>query len=101
MDFYAMYLAFCLVVKLAFVYFVIKMRVKPTEKDSELLHQTEKLFTVLMALLIVYLFHPGHKTDVKIDGETKFFLFLFGLLMFIDIMKLQKKETTEKKKSHS
>jgi uncharacterized protein YhhL (DUF1145 family) len=97
MDYYSMYLLILLAVKLAFVYFIIKDKITPTEKNLTMLENTDKLFTVLMSLLLVYLFHPGHKTDVRIDHETKLFLFLFGLLMFIDIMK---EERTQLKKSH-
>jgi uncharacterized protein YhhL (DUF1145 family) len=96
MDYYSMYLLILLAVKLAFVYFILKDKISPTPSNSAMLENTDKVFTVLMSLLLVYLFHPGHKTDVRIDHETKLFLFLFGLLMFIDIMK----EERSKEKSH-
>ena len=44
------------------------------------------LFYFLMALLLMYLFHPFTK-DVVVRGHEKLFIFILGLLMAIDIVR--------------
>lgn len=57
------------------------------KKDIEYIHKRLLiLFYFLMALLLMYLFHPFTKS-VLVKGHTKIFIFILGLLMTIDIIR--------------
>ena len=64
-----------------------------SEKDNEKKKKFESykkkflvLFYFLMALLLIYLFHPFSE-NVIINKEEKIFIFILGLLMIIDIIR--------------
>ena len=39
----------------------------------------------MLAVLMIYLFHPKRNSDVLIQGETKLLLFLFGVISLLEV----------------
>ena len=87
MDIYDIFLICLLIIKLIFVGAVIENRIYPSEKTKQIADITHKLFSVLMACLLIYLFHPRTTNPTLIDKETKLFLFVFGILTLVDLYK--------------
>lgn len=78
------------VIKVVFLYASLKYRFydeKGTTSydfDRILHHFIHGIFLFVMALLMIYLFHPGRKTIV-IEGEIKIFLLVFGIMILMGI----------------
>jgi uncharacterized protein YhhL (DUF1145 family) len=87
MNFYDVFLICLLIVKLIFVFAVIKNRIAPSEKTKKIVDITHKIFTGLMACLLIYLFNPRKSNSDALDKETKLFLFVFGILTLVDLYK--------------
>jgi hypothetical protein len=95
MDFYQTFLFVVLLSKLYFVYAVVTYRLEPTPANSEKVKFSDNVFKVLMSLLMIYLFRPNSASPVKIEGHTKLFLFVFGLLTIVDFFKEAKTDAKE------
>jgi glucose uptake protein GlcU len=54
----------------------------------------EHLFIVSMGILMMILFFPRTKGQVCVDGHTKVFLYAFGILSLLGILKNFKKQHT-------
>ena len=80
---YEAYLYLLLLVKLFELYCIVWNRVKPSEQSAKYLFQVNRLFTVLVTFLMLYLFHPFTRNPVSIDRETKLFLFTFACITLI------------------
>ena len=88
-------LVIILVIKLLFLYALIRLKVakarhddkKVVDKFENLEGITHKLFFISMSGLILYLFRPHALSPkpVMVDGETKTFLFVFALLTLLGI----------------
>jgi Na+/phosphate symporter len=74
------YLYFIFVIKLLVIYLFIKQKRNPSKENAEKLAFMEKIFTLLLCILMIYLFHPFSRSPVLIDKETKLFLFSFAVL---------------------
>ena len=77
------YLYVLFFVKLLVIYFFLKKRVDPSPETEKRFSYTDKVFTFLLTLLILYLFHPYTNNPVCVDKETKLFLFIFGIMTLI------------------
>lgn len=51
----------------------------PSKQSKEKLDYYEKIFSILMAFLMLYLFNPFRQHQV-VDRETKLFLCVFAIL---------------------
>ncbi len=60
-----------------------KLNTKKSKDIEYLRTRIEFTFVALMALLIIYLFNPFNGPEIKINGETKILLFLFGIILLI------------------
>jgi hypothetical protein len=87
-----MYLAFIIMVKVAFVILAVAhiyLQVKGkanSETDKKIEYWKERLefvFVTLMAILFIYLFNPHTGKSILITSETKILLYLFGLFLLI------------------
>jgi len=70
---------------LAELYLWVKGK-KETEMDKKLKKiksKVEKVFKILMSLLLVFLFNPRTDRSILIDYETKLLLCLFGIILLI------------------
>jgi hypothetical protein len=88
-DVYLKSIIFCKIILilliLAEVYLWIKGK-KETELDKKLQYfksKVEKVFKILMSLLLIYLFNPRTDRSILIDYETKLLLCLFGIILLI------------------
>lgn len=98
------YLFFILIVKILFVFSLIlkiqasrKGEKEEEEKYNNYQQELHKLFTGSMGILLIILFIPKNKGEVCVDGHTKLFLFIFGVLSIITLMEdffHKKRETT-------
>jgi hypothetical protein len=78
------YLYVLFVVKLLVLYYFLQKRRNPEyEKKFALI---DKLFMILLTILMIYLFHPYTKNPVYIDRETKLFLFIFGVMSLVHLI---------------
>lgn len=87
------YLFFILIVKMLFVFSLIlkiqasrKGKKEEEEKYNNYQQELHKLFTGSMGILLIILFIPKNKGEVCVDGHTKLFLFIFGVLSIITLM---------------
>ena len=87
MSLYELFLFFLLLVKIIFVVTLLLNRVRPSEFNTKVMETTDDLFVLLMAGLMVYLFNPRGPSPVRIDHETKLFLFAFGILQLLHLYK--------------
>jgi cytochrome c biogenesis factor len=72
---------FC--VKVYVLYFAIQNNLHPSETYAKKRDQAERWFNILMALLLLYLFHPMSKNPVFVNRETKIYMFIFAVLTLI------------------
>jgi len=77
------YLYVLFFVKLLVLYLFLKKRIDPTTESEKRFASVDKLFMILLAILILYLFHPYTKNPVCVDRETKIFLFIFGIMTLL------------------
>jgi hypothetical protein len=107
MQIFNAFLYIILIVKILFlismilsVYFSYKGLYGQSEKYEEYQDKMEHLFILLMGVLMLILFYPRNKGVICVSGHTKLFLFIFGILSILDILKNFKKsrESHHKKK---
>ena len=88
------YLLIILIIKFIFLYSSFKLflnKKKNNKKNIEfyknLKEFTHNIFFILMSLLVMFLFIPSRLSPkpVIIEGETKTFLFIYGLLILVGI----------------
>jgi hypothetical protein len=79
MTIYEFVLFILLLVKIAVLFYWIKNRLEPSKETQEHLIYYEKMFTILMSFLMIYLFNPFVQFHVT-DRETKLFLCVFAIL---------------------
>jgi surface polysaccharide O-acyltransferase-like enzyme len=72
---------FC--IKIYVLYFSLQDNLRGTKTYDMKKQQAESWFTILMALLIIYLFHPMSANPVYITREMKIYLFIFAILTLI------------------
>jgi len=87
------FLYFILIVKILFVYClfmkVMESRKKNKTNEQKYAHYEERfhnLFTFCMGILLIILFSGMNKKLVCVDGHTKFFLFMFGVLSLTQLI---------------
>ena len=92
MDFYNFFILFLLFLKFLLVFLAgchlyykrtNKLSTKRNEQIEYLRTRIEFTFVALMALLMIYLFNPLQGKEIRINGETKLLLFLFGIILLI------------------
>ena len=93
------FLYFNLVVKILFlismlltVYASHKGTQSQADKYQNFQDKMEHLFIVSMGILMMILFFPHTKGQVCVDGHTKLFLYIFGILSVLGIIKNFRKE---------
>ena len=93
------YLYLILIVKILFlismiltVYASHKGTQSETQKYENFQDKMEHLFTILMGILMMILFFPHAKGQVCVDGHTKLFLYIFGILSILGIIKNFRKQ---------
>jgi len=92
MRYYDVYVSIAILVKVIFVILAIvhlSYKVKKqtnSPKDKKVIYwkdRMEFIFTIMMALLLIYLFNPRSSKIIGLDAETKILLFLFGIILII------------------
>ena len=83
MTWYELYLYLLLLIKLIELYCIVWNRLKPSTRSAEYLFRINRVFTVCMTILMLYLFHPFTRNPVSIDRETKLFLFTFACITLV------------------
>ena len=79
MSIYEFCLFVLLLIKMAVLFYWIKNKLEPSKESSENLMYYERIFTIIMAFLMLYLFNPFMQHHVT-DRETKLFLCVFAIL---------------------
>lgn len=84
---YIIYIYCLIVIKLIFLVTLIIVRFenKPSKQLETVNEITKNLFMGMLAVLMIYLFHPKRNSDVLIQGETKLMLFLFGVISLLEV----------------
>ena len=83
MTIYEVYLYILLLIKLFELCCIVWNRLNPSKQSAKYLYKTNRLFTVMVTLLMLYLFHPKSRNPVTIERETKLFLFTFACITLI------------------
>jgi hypothetical protein len=92
MDYYTIYISIIFLIKIVFVilatvHLYLKFKNKSgSDLDKEILfwrERSEFIFTVLMAILLIYLFNPIKNKMFMINNETRLLLYLFGIVIII------------------
>jgi len=82
-----MYVIILIIIKLFFIVtlIVIKFQTVPNDDLVTFNEISKNIVMGMLAILMIYLFHPKTYSPVQIEGETKVLMFLFGILAIIDI----------------
>ena len=91
--FFEAFLYFILIIKILFV-FCLFMKVmesrkgndKKEKKYAEYEEKFHNIFTLCMGILLILLFSGVNNIPVCVDGHTKFFLFVFGVLSLTQLI---------------
>jgi hypothetical protein len=92
MKYFNIYITFAFIVKLIFIvlaltYIFIKTKGKENSslaiKIKYWKERVEFIFTILMAILLIYLFSPRANRTIMINHEAKLLLYLFGFVLLI------------------
>jgi cell division protein FtsW (lipid II flippase) len=93
------FLYFILVVKILFlismllsIYASHKGTQAQADKYENFQEKMEHLFIVSMGILMMILYFPHTKGPVCVDGHTKLFLYIFGILSVLGIIKNFRKQ---------
>lgn len=62
------------------IYLFIKNKVDPSPQTEKRISFMDKIFMILLSILMIYIFHPYTKNPTSVDKETKLFLFTFAIL---------------------
>lgn len=92
------YIILIIIVKFTFLLLVLhsliiksELKKNPNDKNykisleinNRIKDQTEFIYTILMACLMIYLFNPNRKQHLLVDDETRLLLYLFGFLLIL------------------
>jgi hypothetical protein len=98
MEYLNAYIILIILVKFCFTYLIVYafyleylIKKEPDNKSYQtslkifntLKHQVEFIFTIMIAILMIILFYPYYKKQIVINHETRFILYLFGILLII------------------
>lgn len=92
MNYFHAYISLIFVVKIIYIFLAAtNVYLKSTKQDNILFSKkivyckeiTELIFTILMAILLIYLFNPITSQSIVITGHTKTLLYLFGIVLLI------------------
>ena len=86
--FYIIYIYVLIAIKLFYVVSLVIIKVdKSAPKQLEELNDISRnMFMGMLAVLMIYLFHPRNNIEmVIIQGETKLLLFLFGVFSLLEL----------------
>ena len=93
------FLYFILIVKILFLISMLlalyashKGTQSQAQKYENFQDKMEHLFIISMGILMMILFFPHTKGQVCVDGHTKLFLYIFGIVSVLGIIKNFKKE---------
>ena len=85
---YIIYIYVLIAIKLFFLVtlIIIKLNKNASDKIVTLNAISKNMFVGMLAILMVYLFHPRNNVErVIIHGETKLLLFLFGVISLLEL----------------
>ena len=91
--FFEAFLYFILIIKILFVFClfmkVMESRKGNNKKEKKYAQYEEKfhsIFTFCMGILLILLFSGVNNIPICVDGHTKFFLFVFGVLSLTQLI---------------
>ena len=100
MNYYITFIYFLVFIKFAFLISIIFSKLlqhkktktpqqqEMTDKLTNMSNKFELIFDILMASLLIYLFHPGYKFDISLlTFETRILLFSYGIILFLNFIK--------------
>ena len=85
---YIIYIYVLIAIKLFFLVtlIIIKLNKNASDKIVTLNAISKNMFVGMLAILMVYLFHPRNNVEqVIVHGETKLLLFLFGVISLLEL----------------
>jgi hypothetical protein len=98
MSLFRIYLYLIICVKITFLFFSLRhlyfraLIIKNPKNDEykkklddviQYKNQTEFIFSIMMGLLIIFIFNPNHKNEIYLNNEAKLLLYLFGIIIII------------------
>ncbi len=84
---YIIYIYLLILLKIFYIVSLVLIRVEksPNKNIVKLNKESKNLVLIMLALLMLYLFHPKRTSGVFVQGETKILLFIFGIFSLIDL----------------
>jgi hypothetical protein len=92
MSYFDKYVIFTFLFKILFgilagahIFLIVKGKTN-SKTDKKILYWKERVefvFIVLMSFMLMYLFYPRSTEKITLDFETKFLLFIFGIVLLI------------------
>lgn len=77
------YVLFLFLIKISFLLIVILQKTGVIKKNAPIAIFIHQLFLSAFAIFMLWIFRPMQKT-ILIQGEIKYILFFFGILLMID-----------------
>jgi len=94
MSYFDKYVIFTFLFKILFgilagahIFLIVKGKTN-SKTDKKILYWKERVefvFIVLMSFMLMYLFYPRSTEKIILDFETKFLLFIFGIILLIGV----------------
>ncbi len=84
---YIIYVYVLIVIKVYYIVTLIIIRIQKSSNSILVESNTisKNIVMGMLAILMIYLFHPIRRGNVVVQGETKVLMFLFGILGLLDI----------------
>ena len=82
---YDAFLFVLLIVKAIYIMSSLKNRRDPNDRNQYIMLLSKNLFSVLLCVLLLFLFHPLSKNPVLVWRDTKLFLFIFAVFSMFDV----------------
>ena len=84
---YIIYVYILIVIKIVYLVTLITVKVQkdPNETILNINDISKNMVMGMLAILMIYIFHPKRLGAIIVRGETKFLMFLFGVISLLDI----------------
>jgi hypothetical protein len=84
---YTVYINFLIAVKVLFTFMLVVKKVDPTRQVDRILYRVERVFDILILLLLIFLFAPWNPKMHKVDHNTCVLVAVYAVYDLLQIVK--------------
>jgi len=94
-DPYISFIMIIMIVKIIFIVatlgILVISKIDPSNKNldklSKIQDKTHESFTLLISILLIYIFNPYKSREARLDDETKLLIYLYGWITIFSLIK--------------